>query len=284
MGYLKINNLYKDKKILQFKQVYAMEKIHGTSTNISFDSTKSVVELYAGGCKHEEFAALFDCKELHRKIAALGFETMTIYGEGYGGKMQAMSKVYGPDLRFVAFDIRVGQRWMELEKAHKLVNSLGLEFVDYKLVSTDLEVLECEKNKPSVQAYRNGCGDNQPREGIILRPPFEVRLNNGGRLIAKHKADDFRETRKTRPIRTDKLEVLKEARAIADEWVTEMRLDHILGKIQGEVGVEKTGEIIKAMIADIEAESVGETVMSREAKNAIGKATAVMFRNRVCKL
>jgi hypothetical protein len=45
MGYLKINNLYKDKKILQFKQVYAMEKIHGCLDKNSLVKLSSGEEL-----------------------------------------------------------------------------------------------------------------------------------------------------------------------------------------------------------------------------------------------
>ena len=30
MGYMHIDNLYKDQRILQFKECYALEKIHGT--------------------------------------------------------------------------------------------------------------------------------------------------------------------------------------------------------------------------------------------------------------
>ena len=34
MGYLEIKNLYADARVLGFKEVYALEKIHGTSANV----------------------------------------------------------------------------------------------------------------------------------------------------------------------------------------------------------------------------------------------------------
>lgn len=34
MGYMHIDNLYKDARVLSFKHVYALEKIHGTSAHI----------------------------------------------------------------------------------------------------------------------------------------------------------------------------------------------------------------------------------------------------------
>ncbi len=36
MGYLHIENLYKNIDIMQFKECYAMEKIHGTSAHVRF--------------------------------------------------------------------------------------------------------------------------------------------------------------------------------------------------------------------------------------------------------
>ena len=48
-----------------------------------------------------------------------------------------------------------------------------------------------------------------------------------------------------------------------------------------DLGIAHTGEVIKAMIEDVEREAEGEIVKSREARTAIGKRTAQMFKNRV---
>jgi len=42
-----------------------------------------------------------------------------------------------------------------------------------------------------------------------------------------------------------------------------------------------TGEVIRAMIADVEKESVGEAEIGKEARTAIGKKTAKMFKARL---
>ena len=79
----------------------------------------------------------------------------------------------------------------------------------------------------------------------------------------------------------EQLAVLTAADEIAAEWVTEMRLSHVLGGIvtDGEaLGIESMGTIIKAMLADIEAESVGEVEMSKPARKAISKRTVAMFK------
>ena len=58
MSYLHIDNLYKAQEILLFKECYAMEKIHGTSAHISFNSGN--VKFFSGGCKHGEFIKLLN--------------------------------------------------------------------------------------------------------------------------------------------------------------------------------------------------------------------------------
>jgi hypothetical protein len=113
-----------------------------------------------------------------------------------------------------------------------------------------------------------------------LRPIIELRKNNGERIIAKHKADEFRETKTPRVVDQEKLRVLAEANAIADEWVTEMRLSHVLQAFP-DVEISQAGAVISAMIADVEREGAGEIITSGDAKKAIGRKTAFMLKARL---
>ncbi len=47
MGYLHIDNLYKVRDILLFKRCYAMNKLHGTSSHISWKEGK--LHYFPGG-------------------------------------------------------------------------------------------------------------------------------------------------------------------------------------------------------------------------------------------
>ena len=276
MGYLHIDNLYKNQDILMFKECYALEKIHGTSAHVSFNDGK--IKFFSGGESHERFVSLFDKDDLLKKASEMGLTDFIVYGEAYGGKQQGMRETYGDELKFVAFDVKVGDSWLSVPDAEQVVVALGLEYVSYNLVSTSLEVLDKERDKPSVQAVRNGMG-SRPREGIVLRPLVEVVKNNGKRIISKHKGEAFQETAtKRKIIDPDKIEAIREANAIADEWVTHMRLQHVLQKFPEDVNMESTRDIINSMIEDVEREGKGEIVMSKAAHVAIGKRTAVMFR------
>lgn len=282
MSYMDINNLYKDRSILLFKQIYVMEKIHGTSAHVRWKDWK--VSFFPGGSDYPSFSGLFDSKNLEEVFLRMfGDQVVVVYGEAYGGRMQGMKDTYGDKLKFIAFEVKVNESWLDVPNSEKVVLELGLEFVDYKLVDADIDVLNAERDKPSVQAIRNGMGDNKKREGIVLRPLIELRRNNGDRIIAKHKAEDFRETRTPRPLDAEKLEILSKAEDIANEWATEMRLNHVLDQFP-EAKIEDLGNIIKAMIADIEKEAGGEVENFKEARKSIGKKTAQMFKRRVNQL
>lgn len=278
MGYQKISNLYRDQDILMFKEVFCLSKIHGTSSHISFDGKD--LRFFSGGANYEEFKKLFDEPTLLEKFkATYNNIPITVYGEAYGGKMQGMSKTYGPKLKFVAFDIKIGDRWLSVPQAESLVKSLDLEFVFYVRSSTDLAELDKWRDLPSQQAIRNGMGDGHIEEGIVIRPLIELTKNDGSRIIAKHKRDEFRETASRKIVSTDTQQVLEDAKLIAYDYTTTMRLNHILSKIPEPHTVEMTGDIIKAMIEDIKVESEGEVVWSKEVGKAIGGIAVQLYHN-----
>lgn len=276
MGYRHIDNLYKDQRILQFRECYALEKIHGTSANVNW--VDDHVHFQSGGEKYERFAALFDVQTISAAFVALGHPRVVVYGEAYGGKQQGQSYRYGTELKFVAFEVQVGDSWLAVPDAADVAQKLGLEFVDWARCSTELAVLDGYRDADSTQAIRNGVGPGKPREGVVLRPLQEYTDARGERVICKHKRDEERETKSPRQvIDPAKFEVLQKAGAIADEWVTPTRLAHVLDKL-GDVSIERTRDVIAAMTEDVLREGAGELVDSREARAAIGKKTAELFK------
>lgn len=282
MSYLHIANLYREQEILLFRECYALEKIHGTSARVEWRDGR--LWLSSGGESPERFAALFDEAALGEAFARLGHERVAVYGEAYGGKQQGQSWRYGKSLRFVAFEVRIGESWLAVPQAADVAGALGVEFVAYEKIPTDLASIDAARDAPSVQARRNGVDGDQPREGVVLRPLIELTKNNGDRIIAKHKRDEERETKSPRAVvDPERLRVLVAADAIAEEWVTETRLSHVLDKL-GPVGVERTGDVIRAMVEDVLREAAGEIVDSKDARRAIGKRAAELFRGRVTKV
>lgn len=285
-AYMHVDNLYKNQDILLFKDCYAMEKIHGTSAHISwiahqYEDRLSSLTYFSGGEKQENFIKLFDEENLRSKFKELGLTNCIIFGEAYGGKCQGMSGTYGKELKFVAFDVKIGDNWLDVPRAVEICTQLGIEFVHYEKVPTDIEILDKLASANSIQAQRNGMGEKL-REGIVLRPLIEVKKNNGSRIIAKHKNQAFAE-RVNQPklvkLSQDKLEVLTKAEEIANEWVTLMRLKHVLNTFEEtSIGIEDTKEVIKRMIEDVTREAKGEIIDSKVVRSLIGKKTATLFK------
>ncbi len=277
MGYLHIENLYKNQDILLFKRCYAMEKIHGTSALISLENEK--VGFSSGGEDYDNFVKLFDKEKLLRVFKENFKDKVIIFGEAYGGKQQGMSKTYGKDLKFVVFEVKIGNNWLTVPNAEEVAKLFELDFVDYVEIDTNLESINSERDRESTQAIKNGMGAGKMREGIVLRPLIEVTKNNGDRIIAKHKRTEFKETKTFRNIdNPEELKILENEKEIADEWVTSMRLSHVLDKFTEEKTIENLGKIIKAMQEDIIRESKGEIIISQEVLKQIGRNTAILFK------
>ena len=294
MGYRHTDNLYANRTILNETEVYATEKIHGTSAHIYIEPfTAGNVRFFSGGVQHEDFVGLFDATELHRKCTWLAnnlkinpYAVVTVYGEAYGGKCQRMSDVYGPQLRFVAFEVKLtisgGEEvWLNVPEAHAVATGLGLEFVDYVRIPCTLSAIDEQRDRESVQAIRNGMGPGKQREGIVLRPLVEKVDHRGNRIIAKHKSANFRETRSPRVIDESKLELQENAQKIADEWVTENRLLNALSHMSFTRDIKDTGKVIQYILEDVRREAADEIVQSKEVDAAIKRAAAMIYK-RLC--
>jgi len=286
VSYMHIANLYQAQEVLLFKRIFSLEKIHGTSAHIGFRPSTGMV-FFGGGASRNSFLALFDQDKLKATFAqffaerAWGDDMLTVYGEAYGGKMQGMSATYGKELKFVAFEVRVGDTWLAVPAAEEVTRKLGFEFVSYEEIDGTAEAVQKALERDSEQAIRNGMGLGHRREGVVLRPPLELTKNNGGRIIAKHKNPEFAENKTPREIDPNKMKVLADANAIAEEWVTGMRLDHVLDAFTKPLDLSMTGAVIKAMIEDVVREAGAEIVDSKEARTAIGTRTAKVFKQKL---
>lgn len=378
MGYMHIENLYKNQLILLFRECYAMEKIHGTSAHLAFrrkqadlstpekcakaflerkesavtakefsevlartgkdpnklasSDMKEIVQIlkeyfghinpqdfqpvfssflrarnqfagwdvniFSGGASHGTFAAIFNLPDLCARMNENMFDEMTIFGEAYGGSMQGMSDTYGKTLCFAAFDVRMGTKddgvWLEVPNAEKIVRALGLEFVHYTKVSTDLTSLDAARDANSVQAVRNGIAEPRKMEGVVLRPLIELSTKNGDRIICKHKRADFSETKTVREVSPEQNAALTDARTIANEWVTETRLQHVYDNVFGDLnaiaavmgeeltslGMEHTQQIIRAMVEDVKREAGEEIIWSDLVEKQIKSATVSLWKKR----
>jgi len=282
MAYLSIENLYRSKaqEILLFKELYALEKVHGTSANISWKEGK--VSYFPGGESLSKFKSLFNEERLVKHFTELGHEEVVVYGEAYGGSCQKMSYMYGPELRFIVFDVFINNIWLDVPNMDEVATRLEQEVVPWRKIVCDLAAIDNERDRPSEVAVRRGFTEEHIREGVVLRPLAEMFNRYGERMIVKHKHEKFGERKTPQKVEDpSKLKVLSEATAIAEEWVTEMRLEHVLQKLPQGIGLESMQRVLQAMVEDVLKESTGEIVDSKEARNAINKKTVELFKKKV---
>lgn len=278
MAYLKIANLYSKKHILQ---CYALEKVEGTSSNLTFKN--GTVTFFSGGADHNKFTTLFPAnivdtfKEVFAEMVNEQgeFPEVTFYGEAHGGKIQGMSKHYGPDLKFIVFDVKKNGKWLNVPYAEELTLKMGLKFVPYERGPLTEEWLDAQRDAPS----KISLTDDAPKEGIVIRAINENNYEDGYRFIYKHKTPDFRETNSVRSIKNteEDVKLWADAEEVAIEYVTPRRLNHVLQKTPYK-GVEDTGDVVRAMVNDVLVEEGHDVVWNKKVEKAIGKKTVELLR------
>lgn len=113
-----------------------------------------------------------------------------LYGEGYGGKIQGMSNLYGKDQRFILFDIYDPDNgiWFCQEAVVAYAADMGIEVVPHIGVYSLYEAIDIVRNGLLSKFGLNDCIE---AEGIVARPLVEMFNNRGERIITKIKHKDF---------------------------------------------------------------------------------------------
>ena len=113
-------------------------------------------------------------------------DTVVLYGEGYGAKIQKGGGNYIKDgVDFVLFDVRIGHWQLERENVEDIANKLGLKVVPIIGYGTLDEAMEMTK-----KGFKSQWGDFMA-EGIVMRPRVELFTRKGDRIITKVKHKDF---------------------------------------------------------------------------------------------
>ncbi len=108
-----------------------------------------------------------------------------LYGEGYGGKIQKAGATYGQQQKFVLFDVKVGDWWLQRRDVEDVAYKMQLDIVPIRGHGTLLEMVEECRN-----GFLSSWGGFQA-EGIVARPTTELRARSGHRMITKIKYKDF---------------------------------------------------------------------------------------------
>lgn len=124
----------------------------------------------------DKFAAAFEGQDL---------VPVTLYGEGYGAKIQKGGGNYRQDQSFVLFDVLVGDWWLQREDVEDVARKLGIDVVPIVGQGTLEDAIELVRD-----GMKSTWGDFAS-EGLVLRPSVELKTRSGHRVIGKIKHRDF---------------------------------------------------------------------------------------------
>ena len=116
--------------------------------------------------------------------------TMTLYGEGYGNRIQKAGGLYIPNgVDFILFDIRVGIWWLKDEDVLQVAEILGLRTVP-AVSLTGITLRLAEELVRVGKGLKSAFGDFEA-EGLVLRPKVPLLKRDGSRVIVKMKGKDY---------------------------------------------------------------------------------------------
>jgi len=117
-----------------------------------------------------------------------GETEVTLYGEGYGPKIQKNGGLYRSDVSFILFDVLVGDVWLTRDSVEDIAEALGIDVVPVVAIGPLGAAIDFVKQRPA-----SLLSEKAQMEGIVARPVVELKDRLGRRLIVKIKVRDFAE-------------------------------------------------------------------------------------------
>jgi ATP-dependent RNA circularization protein (DNA/RNA ligase family) len=165
------------------------EKVDGTNIRVDWDG-EAIVTI-AGRTADAQIPTFLQSKLWERfrdteNYKELELPPFTLYGEGYGAKIQKGGGDYISDgVDFILFDVMINDIWLDRENVWDFANKLGVKHTPIVMVGTLMGAIElCKKG------FQSQLRKTAP-EGVVCRPIFELRRRNSERIITKCKLKDF---------------------------------------------------------------------------------------------
>jgi RNA ligase len=169
------------------------EKIDGTNIRLHFDGTRVTI---GGRTENAQvpkplvanLGTLMDPKLWVGEFPQLDVDDcdMTVYGEGYGAKIQS-GGMYRQDQALIVFDVRVGPWWLLDDGIESVASSLGLETVPRIIGTMTLNEAAEAVRSGKIRSRFEGARI----EGLVGRPAVPLFNRKGERCMVKIKAKDF---------------------------------------------------------------------------------------------
>ena len=168
----------------------ATEKIDGTNTRVNWDAENKEVRF--GGRTDNAQIPVFLINKLQELFPKEKFlehypeVSMTLYGEGYGARIQKGGGNYiSNGVDFALFDVLIDGWWLYRGNIEDIASKLDIKCVPFIGTTTLLEVINLIR-----RGLLSHYGDFES-EGIVLKPFTMLFNRKGERIITKLKHKDF---------------------------------------------------------------------------------------------
>lgn len=167
------------------------EKIDGTNIRIHWDghkvefggrTDKAIIPPHLLVRLEELFGGEVNEQMFEQKFGEL---EVTLYGEGYGHKIQTNG--YIDDVDFILFDVLIGDNWQPRESVEEIANYFNIDVAPIMYEGTLLQGVDYVLNNRKSMVAKNGADI----EGVVGRPKIELKTRTGQRVIVKIKYRDF---------------------------------------------------------------------------------------------
>ena len=164
------------------------EKIDGMNIRVIWDGRQVHFRGRNDGTQiHTRLGDHLRAKFLTSKLAEVFSEPATLYGEGYGDRIQKLGAQYLPSQEFILFDVFC-KNWLPREAVTEIAEKLDLPVVPVVGVGP----LTMAIDFAAAGFFSQVAVPPKPlAEGIVMRPPIELQDRHGARIITKAKFKDF---------------------------------------------------------------------------------------------
>lgn len=191
-------------------QWLVQEKIDGTNVRIiwdgnrvSFGSKNTLDTSNLPGRLREHLEATYGTGEFEQIIEQeFGGTPITIYGEGYGHKIQKGAD-YFPDSpegenRFIGFDVRVDGHYLPAARTAGVLQTLGVPMVKqadrtFTIPEVIADMTNAINSAAEGEPALTHAGTSKEIEGYVLRPAVPLFDRRGNRVLAKIILNDVRQ-------------------------------------------------------------------------------------------
>jgi ATP-dependent RNA circularization protein (DNA/RNA ligase family) len=112
----------------------------------------------------------------------------TLFGEGYGVKIQKGGNYMRNEVGFMLFDIKIGNWWLKRSDCEALAQSLNIPIVPLIGYGTLQDAVDFVR-----KGFKSTIAENRDytAEGLVMKPAVDLLARNGQRIITKIKHIDF---------------------------------------------------------------------------------------------